>query len=246
MYFYLYDAALTDAKYARQLADIETRLTDLGLQGRVGRLGPLKSASDLIKSALKAGAKTIVAVGNDQTVDVAINAMVPNSTDGLALGIIPVGKPARIASMLGIPEGLQAVAVLAARKTEIVDLGKINGHYFLTTARLEADEPISLRCEDNFILSPLNPRAAMIIANLGAGTNCQDGFLEATIESGVSRWWQKRKNRSVVPLRRGTLLAERSNTGTAIAESTYTIKLPAIIEVAPRVLKMIVGRDRVF
>ena len=246
MYFYLYDAALAEPKYSPQLADIETRLTDLGLQGRVGRLGPLKSASELVKSALKGGAKTIVAVGNDQTVATAINALMPDGANNTALGIIPLGKPSHVASALGISEGLESVAILAARKTEVVDLGKINGHYFLTAAILEADNPILLRCEDNFTLEPLHPKSALVIANLRADTNCQDGYLEATIESASGRWWGRRKKRSLVPLRRGTLLAANSNTGTAVAENTYTIKLPATVEVAPQILKLIVGRHRVF
>lgn len=246
MYFYLYGVALAEPKYSRQLADIETRLTDLGLQGRVGRLGPLKSASELVKSALKTGVNTVVAVGNDQTVAAAINALIPNGANNTALGIIPLGKPNNVANALGIPEGLESVAILAARKTEVVDLGKINGHYFLTTASVEADNPISLRCEDNFTLEPLRPKSALIIANLRANTNCQDGYLEATIESGSGRWWGRRKKRSLVPLRRGTLLATNTSTGTAVAENTYTIKLPATVEVAPQILKLIVGRNRSF
>ncbi|OGL59269.1 hypothetical protein A3H10_00925 [Candidatus Uhrbacteria bacterium RIFCSPLOWO2_12_FULL_46_10] len=245
MYFYLYDASLAESKYYRQLADIETRLTDLGLQGRTGRLSPLKSATELIKNALKGGAKTIVAVGNDQTVALAINAMVPLGTGSIALGIIPIGKPSNVATMLGIPGGLGAVTVLAARKTEVVDLGKINNHYFLTSARLQASDSLALRCEDSYTLRPLDPRSALIIANLGIGTNCQDGYLEATIESGGRGWWG-RKKRSVVPLRHGTILAANASTGTAVAENAYTIKLPATIEVIPKMLKMIVGRERAF
>ncbi|KKU48688.1 MAG: hypothetical protein UX68_C0010G0063 [Parcubacteria group bacterium GW2011_GWA2_46_9] len=133
----------------------------------------------------------------------------------------------------------------AARKTEVVDLGKINNHYFLTSARLQASDSLALRCEDSYTLRPLDPRSALIIANLGIGTNCQDGYLEATIESGGRGWWG-RKKRSVVPLRHGTILAANASTGTAVAENAYTIKLPATIEVIPKMLKMIVGRERAF
>src|SRR3989338_6071673 len=129
MYFYIYDGSLSEPKHANTLAKIETHLTDLELQGRVGRLGPLKSAKEMVKSAIKAGATTVVAVGNDRTVAEAINAIAENS--GVTLGIIPLGKPGMLADLLGVPEGEAACEVLAARMTAVVALGTAQPYYFL-------------------------------------------------------------------------------------------------------------------
>jgi len=62
-YFYLYDTFTSERAHAGTLVRIENALTDLGIQGRVGRLTILKSAKDLIDSAIKDGADTVVAVG---------------------------------------------------------------------------------------------------------------------------------------------------------------------------------------
>lgn len=242
MYLYLYDASLTDRKYAGMLAQVETRLTDYGLQGRIGRLGPLKSAKELVKSAIKAGVKTVVAVGNDRTLTETVNASV--NTD-LTVGFIPIGKPNEIANLMGLPEGGEAVVILAARKIELVDLGKINGYYFLTSAKVKNGEAVRLICDERYTVQPM-PGANITIANLVQGARCQDGFLEATIEETRSTWWRRNKKptKSVIPLRQGTISV--SGEGTMIAENSYTIKLPATIEVVPNILKLIVGRQRQF
>lgn len=242
MYLYLYDASLADQRFANELADIEARITDVGLQGRVGRLGPLKSAAELVRSGLKAGVKTVVAVGNDRTVAEVINATA--GTDA-TVGVIPIGKPAAVARLLGIPEEGAAVPVLAARKIETVDLGKINGYYFLTSAEVRGEEQVTLSCDERYTIRP-HQQARVTITNLNTGARCQDGFLEAVIESIPRGWWGRwlKPAKSLVPLRRGTLSAA---TGVmAVAENFYTVRLPATIEIVPQTLKIIVGRNRVF
>jgi diacylglycerol kinase family enzyme len=244
MYFYLYDESLAEPKLATVVADIETRLTDLGLSGRVGRLGPLKSSLELTKAALKAGAKTVVAVGNDRTVSQAINALTAaGASSGVALGILPVGKPTAIADLLGIPDGERAVAVLAARTLATVDLGRVNNYYFLTSIRVEARDPVTLTCDGRYRVQPLEPVSTFTVRNLDRSAACQDGYLEATVEGGRQRWWGKVRH-SVVPIQRGEFTA--AGPATVVAEGTYTANLPVTVEVVPRALRVIVGRNRVF
>ena len=242
MYLYLYDAALADPKAAGMVADIEARLTDLGLQGRVGRLGPLKSARELVQSGLKAGVKTVVAVGTDRTVAEVVNAVVGT---GLVMGIIPTGKPSAVAKLLGITEGEAAVPILAARRIELVDVGKINGYYFLTSAEVRGDEHVTLSCDERYTVVP-HDRAKITINNLTAEARCQDGYLEASIEAQPRGWLKKWKTqpKSLVPLQHATLSA--SSPTIAVAENFYTTRLPATVEILPQTLKLVVGRNRVF
>ena len=69
MNIYIYDDYLNKSKYSRVLNRVEIRLTDLGLNGKIIRLGAIKNIRDVIQNEIKSGAKTIIAVGNNQTVN---------------------------------------------------------------------------------------------------------------------------------------------------------------------------------
>mgnify|MGYP000966424279 FL=1 len=69
MHVYIYDEHLNKAKYNRAINRLEIRLTDLGLNGKIIRLGGIKNIKATIQNEIKLGAKTIVAVGNNQTVN---------------------------------------------------------------------------------------------------------------------------------------------------------------------------------
>ena len=123
MYFYIYDQFVQEKKYQSLLAKIENRLTDLEIQGKIGRLTLLNNSEDLIKKAVADGANTIVAVGDDYTVGKIIDviAYFPN----VCLGIIPIGSHLKIARTLGISNGIEACNILASRIIKKIDLGKI-------------------------------------------------------------------------------------------------------------------------
>lgn len=244
IYFYIYDDSLSEPKHANALARIEARLTDLELQGRVGRLGPLKSAKEMVKSAIKAGATTIVAVGNDRTVIETINALAETKA---TLGIIPTGKPSTLAHLLGIPEGEAACEVLAARKIETVDLGRAGPYYFLSEAEIQAKKAL-VECDGSFTLEGVEGEGRSVLANLVPGSQCQDGRLEVILEPPRQTSWFRRETRrpSIIPFQRATIAAEGNDEAALLIEGTFTAKLPLTIEVVPRGLKIIVGRDRVF
>jgi len=55
MYHYIYEAFLTDPKFAKQLSAIENRLTDLGIYGSVHRLALFKTMKGTIQDAVRRG-----------------------------------------------------------------------------------------------------------------------------------------------------------------------------------------------
>ena len=97
MHVYIYDDYVNEKKYNNSLAHIETRITDLGLNGKIIRLGVMKNALEAITNEIKRGAKTIIAVGNDKTINKIINAIINYEIsnqieNNTPLGIIPVGE----------------------------------------------------------------------------------------------------------------------------------------------------------
>ena len=130
MHVYVYDDYINKKKHENVLANIETRITDLGLNGKIIRLGVMKNVATAIEGEIKRGAKTIVAVGSDKTVSKIINAMIgAKSSDptggNIPLGIIPIDqKDNAIAQSLGIKSPDEACDTLSARRIEKLDVGQ--------------------------------------------------------------------------------------------------------------------------
>lgn len=259
MYFYVYDSFLNDRKYEKTLAEVETRLTDLGISGKIGRLTPFNNAKGLIRDEVRRGVETVVVVGNDETV--------ANVVDGLGdakvtLGIIPVGAPCEIGAALGIPEGVDACDVLSKRVTQKIDLGSVNGHLFLSQIRLPKGQ-LTMEGEGKYRITAMMTECETIVSNLRRDSmlsqderEClvsgdpQDGFLDALITPKTGRFRKfllARKGAclsSVIPVRK---LAIDSDEPMAIdVDGKKIVSGKFSIEVVPQRLKVITGRERVF
>jgi diacylglycerol kinase (ATP) len=115
---------------ARHAAIAEPRLADAGfrvrrLQGRDG-----DEARELARQAVDDGVETLVAVGGDGLVHLALQSVVHSST---TLGIIPSGTGNDAARYFDIPRNDPSAAadVVVAGRTRVVDVAKTGPTYFL-------------------------------------------------------------------------------------------------------------------
>ena len=129
MYTYIYDDFISGGKFSKLLYQIEKRLTDLNLNGKIIRLGVSKNIKAAVDDEIRQGTRTIVAVGSDKTVSQIINYIVSNKSDErhqVTLGIIPINpKENKIAEKLGIKSISDACEILLARRLEIFQLAQI-------------------------------------------------------------------------------------------------------------------------
>ncbi|OGY80054.1 MAG: hypothetical protein A3B74_05395 [Candidatus Kerfeldbacteria bacterium RIFCSPHIGHO2_02_FULL_42_14] len=258
MYFYFYDTFLAASKYHSVLSKIEARLMNLGITGKIGRCSPLKSSRDLLFDAVKLGLKNIIVVGNDKTFYRALRDIVEKD---VTLGYIPMEKHSMLAPIFGIPLYENACDVISKRIVELVDVGKINDHYFFTRLQLK-NARVSLECDGRYKISYGSECRNIMICNLGMSRNrvvtnhtrhnCKDGFLEAVIEhtSRISYipWFTWRSKytsarQSVFPFQKIYVCTEEKP-ATIVADDDLILKTPAKIEVLPRKQKIIVGKDR--
>jgi diacylglycerol kinase (ATP) len=130
MYYYIINPSSGGGKINKVQDKLRSRLRNLGIAGEfVKSTGP-GDIPRLTKMGIEKGYNTIVAVGGDGTINEVINALPDEST---ALGIIPMGNTNELANLLGINDWNDACTILAARKVEIVDLGKIEDKIFVTS-----------------------------------------------------------------------------------------------------------------
>ena len=113
--------------------DIAGRLRGLGLELVVEPLDHPGRVGDLIRRHLGAVDRVIVG-GGDGTLNAAAQVL---AEERLPLGIIPLGTANNLARSLGVPNEVEgACAAIAAGRRRRMDLGRVNGRYFCTTASL--------------------------------------------------------------------------------------------------------------
>lgn len=244
MYQYIYDFFLSEEKYGKILSLIENRIVDLGLQGRIDRLNLFKNPRESLERGVKRGIRTVVAVGNDTTLNQVINAV-----EGLDLtvGFIPVGPGNEIAGILGIKDGVEACDCLSNRLIQKIDLGKINGEYFLSSVKALSEE-VHLKNSHNCCIRPLT-NSRVEIYNLPAcnmAANPRDGYLEARFRVPGGGLGRKKESvcESFFPIKKAIL--ESRAESPLLVDGRKTINTPAEIQIAPRKLKIIVGKNRLF
>lgn len=264
MYYYLYDSFLADKRYDRVIASIETRLTDLGISGKIGRLTPFTNARGLIRDEVRRGVQTIVIVGNDETVAKVVGGI---EDAKITLGFVPVGSPTTIARSLGIPDGVEACDVLSKRVTQKIDLGMVNGHFFLSEVRMPGAN-VTIESDGKYRVTSLAEDSDIIVSNLRLSEDAardrpseddgvpagyiagdpMDGWLDALItpkrSSFLGMFDRAAQARSVIPMRKMSVTSEepfaieadgRQFTGNVVS-----------IEIVPDRLKIITGKERVF
>lgn len=257
LYAYLYDDFLSDKAYERVLAQVETRLSALGIQGRTSRLAIFRSARELVEAVVKDGAQTVVVVGNDRSLQKTMW-FLPDLP--VTIGYIPVCEPSGIGSILGIPQGEAACDVLAARRIESLDIGTIENRYFFTEVRLE-ETHAAVQIAGNYRLSPRDGGTICIrnLGGMGAGGRAtadpRDGLLDVVIQPTPL----EQKNPRLLPWFKKTIPPEpQEETRMLLADAIITSEKPVDVlvdgnrlsgqtfhvSVIPKKIAFITGREK--
>lgn len=242
MYCYLYDDFIQGNKrFEKELSQIENRLTDLGIAGKISRLALFRNAEEMIRDEIDKGVTTVVVLGNDDTVKKIINVI---TDSGVVFGIIPIGHKNTLARFMGIPPGVAACDVLSARRVEMIDVGLINGRKFITGISVPQFRA-ELTCEDKFRIIPTS-FAELEVRNLSSVCNPCDGLLQAVIRADVKHGWfhRSRIEESILPLQSMTIRAEKSIRVFADGEAMDGTRFD--ISVESKRMKIIIGKDRLF
>ncbi len=244
MHVYIYDDYLSKAKYNKTVNRVEIRLTDLALNGKIIRLNGIKNIKGAIQNEIRLGAKTIVAVGNNQTVNKIIGAIIEadiydDFQKNTLLGIIPVGNDNSIAASFGIKNESEACNILLARRIEKIDLGLVGEYYFLNEARINgADTKI---CLDDYQIELQNKGEIRIInllsdRNNDISSNPHDGLLDVLISS-------RGKDQTLLRLNKFRVESAREK---ILLDGVVEVKTPVEVGVVKNRINIIVGKDRSF
>jgi diacylglycerol kinase family enzyme len=247
---YIYDDFIQDKRFEKDVLQIENRLTDLGIAGKIARLALFRDAEEMIRDELRRGATTVIAVGNDHTVRKVLDVVAEHN---VTFGLIPVGEPDVLARVLGLPQGVAGCDVLSARNVETIDIGMVNGRRFITGVSVP-NFKAQLTCEGTFRITP-KKAGNLEVCNIALGdgstaaANPRDGKLEAVLKVAVPSGWlgwfgRKRIGTSVVPTQFVAIRSDKPIMVYADGEQMEGTRFDISIE--PLTLKVITGRGRLF
>ncbi len=265
MHIYIYDDFVSDKKHDSIRNKLETRITDLGLSGKIIRLGLMKDTFSAVKQEISRGAKTIVAVGNNKIVNQTLNSIIysekNNANLNIPLGIIPVDeKNNDIAFSLGIDSIEEACNIISARRIKTLDVGVITPktesglqkeQYFLSEIKIsnnkttiEVDKKFSVENKKDGFFNIIN--LLLKNNNFNIKSNPQDGILELLVlVSENKKIFKKNKyleKESVFPFKKITVNSDFKE----ITINNKKISTPFEISVLKKRINLIVGKNRNF
>lgn len=247
MNIYIYDDYLNKSKYSRVLNRVEIRLTDLGLNGKIIRLGTIKNIKDILQNEIKNGAKTIIAVGNNQTVNKIIGSVIDNELYGffqknILFSIIPIGADNSIAESLGIKKEEEACNILLARRVKKIDIGIVNNYYFLNKATIPCQGTL-LEIDGKYTIETVE-KGEISIFNLKSSANDDKNLKINPIDGKLDIYIKNRnQNKTFISVKK---LKITNPNYPLVLDGIIEIKTPADISIVTGKLNVVVGKDRSF
>ena len=120
-----------DNAVVRQLAEI---FTAKGVEADIQLARSGAEIAELARRAAKAESSVVVAAGGDGTINAVASELIGS---GKILGVLPLGTLNHFAKDLGVPLDLgSAVDLIAQQSVAQIDIGEVNGRYFLNNSGL--------------------------------------------------------------------------------------------------------------
>jgi diacylglycerol kinase family enzyme len=248
-YFYVYDEFVQERRYERELIKIEHRLTDIGIQGKIGRVALFRHIGEIVRDEAKRGAQTIVVVGDDET----FRKLMPVLPElEVVVGLIPLGAKTRIAEVLGVPAGAEACDTLSARIIETLDVGRLNERYFFSSVEAFGSD-VAVQVGGKYQIKAaasggieVRNVGSLAYADLRDGlANARDGMLEVVIHAELPKerlWSRPKTTHSIFPMKQLGIVGATpiSVMLDGVLEQFSKIELSCL----PKALKIISGKAR--
>lgn len=133
-----------------KIALVEQALGQVGLDYHLELTVRRGQGVELARQARQEGWPVVAAAGGDGMINEVSNGLLQAAGEAEAgtLGIIPVGTANDLAEMLHIPfDATTACQRLAAGATRLIDVGEVNGHYFVNNSAVGL-EPVVTEAHD--------------------------------------------------------------------------------------------------
>ena len=178
MYYYIFD--VKKFKKRKEVENIKSHLSTLGISGEYTYPSNAQSVVELIDLALSKQYTTIVAVGGDYLINEVAGGLVGKKE---AMGIIPVEASSELTTLLGTDNWHAACEILRFRKISELRLGRTgSGYHFITHIGLDAKlgAEVTIELKDFMIQAKVK---TLSITNFSPTTPKRKDILDITFES---------------------------------------------------------------
>lgn len=246
MYTYIYDTILGDKKYFQELSKVESKITDLGLGGRVCRMSPLRNLRDAVNDEIKKYPDTLVVVGSDKLFTEVISLI---GGGNIPLAYIPLGEASKLASNLGITTE-NAVSVLSARRIVKMGMGAVGARTFLWKIEIIGKD-YGILIDEKYKIFPNISNKVEIVNNTISSLNLDEESSNAAnkdlklvvyneVRSSIFRKETKEKDLTSVCFQNASIQGEAK----VILDGFVEISMPGVITTMEKGLLLVVGKDR--
>ena len=148
MYHYIVNPSSGGNQYDGIQHKLKSRLQQLQIDGEFSKTLEAGDAEKITRSFIKQGAKTIVVIGGDSTINDVITTINSSGKHSIAVGIIPMGDSI-IGQHLGIDDWKHACELLASRRLQPFNVMHINDYSFIHSCSitLSKDSPLPFLAE---------------------------------------------------------------------------------------------------
>ncbi|PKM91220.1 hypothetical protein CVU82_04195 [Candidatus Falkowbacteria bacterium HGW-Falkowbacteria-1] len=240
MNVFIYDA-ITE-KYKKKTRRFEEQINKLNLQGKIIYLKNIKNTQESIEKEINNGAKTIIIVGNDQTVSNIIN-IFANISENIPIFVVPIGNRNNIANSLGVKNEKEAAFTLSARRIETIKIAKINDLYFLSNCYIK-NKGTTLKINSSYSLN-FNNNGYCYIFNL-LDRKCSTQNISISPQDNILNLYTETnsKDKTLLPIKEEVTL--NNEDALILVDNSKEIECPAKIMLTNKVLSFIVGKERTF
>jgi len=209
MYYYIVDPQQQSQRsFERVQRQLYSSLSDYRVGGEMVRITGLRPMGQLVESALAKQVKTLVAIGNDETLHELINLVRGHD---IVIGYIPL-RPSELATYLGLPSIDTASKSIAMRRTALIDVGAVNDYLFLSRLSFGLNRQddsfnaltllfrflkgifevrnfeIKLLVDNSYQINNPLMSGTVINSRIGKGINPADGKLDLALIPPMSRY----------------------------------------------------------
>ena len=246
MYYYIIEPSR--GKFIKRNEKIKDILGSLGIAGETVSPNSARTIEELTHIGIAKGYSTIVAVGSESLVNKVITVL---TTEHIAkdtvLGIIPNDFNSELASIIGAKDLESACNILKLRKLEALNLCLIEPNkYFATTASIESNR----NKEVYFSIENLQGKALAKKVTVKPGLNVTffDESLHGKTPEKFTRWLFGKDQRDIYTTnfetKRIRFEGDKENLPVFVS-GEIVAKTPVTFSNHPRLLKIIVTRDRI-
>jgi len=238
MNIFLYDE-ITD-KYKKKIKKTEEELNKLSLQGKIIYLKNVKNLKEVLLEEINNGAKTIISVGNNLTINNIVN-ILANISQNIPVSLIPIGPNNSVAESMGIFNEKEACFILSSRRIENIMLAQANNKFFIENSYIK-NEGSRIYINNSFKILTEKP-GNIFFYNIPPKkylkkklVNPKDNLINIYIKT-------KLKNETHLS---GKVIEIKNEKDKLILDNSLQEKLPAIIKISEKSIPFIVGKERSF